>query len=87
MAYDVVLTSRAKRELDRMPREVFLRIDPVLRALQVNPRPYGVQKLEEDLHRIRIGDWRILFLIHDQARRVIVIRITRRSEKTYKHLS
>ena len=87
MAYDIVLLPRAKRELDRTPREVFHRIDAAIRALRETPRPFGIQKLEDDLHRIRIGDWRILFDILDSAQRIVIYRIVRRSETTYKHFS
>lgn len=47
----------------------------------------GVQKLEGPLHRIRVRDWRIIYGIHDPERRVVILRITRRSEKTYRNLS
>lgn len=87
MAYDVVLLPRAKRELDRVPREVFRRLDAAIRALREAPRPFGVQKLEGDLHRIRVGDWRVLFDVLDYERRVVIYRVARRSEKTYKRLS
>ena len=84
MSCEVVLLPRSRRELDRVPREAFLRIDEAIRLLKDNPRPFGVQKLEDDLHRIRIGDWRVLFLIHDKEHRVVIAGVRRRSEKTYK---
>ena len=37
--------------------------------------------------RIRVGDWRIVYGVSDRERRVIVVRIARRSEKTYRNLS
>jgi len=46
----------------------------------------GVQKLEGELHRIRVGDWRVIFAVKDSSRQVVVLRVTRRSEKTYKRL-
>jgi mRNA-degrading endonuclease RelE of RelBE toxin-antitoxin system len=87
VACDIVLLPRAKRELDRVPRNVFHRIDAAISALRHTPRPFGIQTLEGDLHRIRIGDWRILFDILDPERRLVIYRVIRRSEKTYKHLS
>ena len=86
MAYELVLTPRSKRELERAPRDVFHRIDAAIRSLPHQPRPFGVEKLEDDLHRIRVGDWRILYLLRDQDRRVVITRVVRRSEKTYTHL-
>jgi mRNA interferase RelE/StbE len=86
VAYDVGLLPRAKRELDHAPREVFRRLDEAIRALRETPRPLGIQKLEGDLHRIRVGDWRVLFDILDQEQRIVIYRVVRRSEKTYKRL-
>ena len=85
--YDVVLLPRAQRELDRVPHEAFVRIDAAIRGLAENPRPFGVQKLQGELHRIRLGDWRVIYAILDKDDRVVILRIARRSEKTYTYLS
>ena len=86
MAYEVVLHPTAARELDRVPHEIFRRIDAAVWSLREQPRPIGVRKLQGELHRIRIGDWRIIYAILDRERRIIIVRVTRRSEKTYKGL-
>ncbi len=39
---------------------------------------------EPDLERIRVGNWRVLYGIEDQEKAVTVLRVLRRSEKTYK---
>ncbi len=53
-----------------------------LRALEENPRPPGVKKLRgrENEWRIRVGDYRIVYEIHDRILLVIVIRIRHRSK-------
>lgn len=84
--YEVTLQPRAERELDKVPRNVFLKIDAVIWALRENPRPFGVKKLEGDIHRIRVGDWRIIYAILDQEGRVLILRVVRRTERTYKGL-
>ena len=85
-AYELLLHPRAKQELNRVPRDIFLKIDTVLWGLRENPRPFGVKKLEGDLHRIRVRDWRIIYAIFDQEHRVVVLRVVRRTERTYKGL-
>ena len=84
--YEVVLQARALRELDKVPREVFSRIDVAIWALEKDPRPFGVKKLEGDIHRIRVGDWRIIYAIFERERRVVILHVVRRSERTYKDL-
>jgi mRNA interferase RelE/StbE len=75
-----------KRELDRIPQPFFAKIDRAIQGLHKNPRPFGVKKLEENLHRIRIGDWRVIYAIFDPELKVVILRIARRTEKTYKGL-
>lgn len=86
VSYEVRLHPTAERELDKVPHNLFPKIDASIRALRENPRPFGVKKLEEDLHRIRIGDWRVIYAILDKEKRVVILHVARRSEKTYKGL-
>jgi mRNA interferase RelE/StbE len=53
--------------------------------LAVEPRPTGSQKLKGDPgYRIRIGDWRVIYMIEDRPDcRVLVVRVKRRNERTY----
>ncbi len=84
--YAIVLHPHAKRELDKIPSQIFPKIDSEIWKLRHNPRPHGVKKLEDDLHRIRVGEWRVIFAIFDQEKRVVIFRVVRRSERTYKGL-
>ncbi len=86
MSYEVILHPRAKRELDRVPRELFQRLDGAIWSLREQPRPIGVKKLGDDLYRVRIGNWRVIYAIFDRDRRVVVLRVAKRSEQTYKGL-
>ena len=86
MTYEVLLQRRAQGELDGVPHDAFQAIDHAIRALGANPRPVGVKKLDGNLHRIRLGAWRVIYAVYDRERRVIVLRVARRSEHTYKRL-
>jgi mRNA-degrading endonuclease RelE of RelBE toxin-antitoxin system len=54
-----------------------------LDALQEEPRPVGVEKLAgaENLYRVRVGDWRIVYAIRDRELVVIVIARIKRDPK------
>ena len=80
--YKVVITSRAERELKRLDRSTKNRILPVALALTDNPRPHGCLKVkaEENLWRIRVGDWRIGYEIDDGTRVVRIVTIGHRRE-------
>jgi mRNA interferase RelE/StbE len=81
MAYTVRLKPRAERDLDRLPIGVARRIWQKLLALENDPRPPAVSKLEgSDGYRIRVGDYRVVYLIDDRARVVEVVRVAHRRE-------
>lgn len=78
MTYDVRLESGAEHDLSHIPRDVMGRIDSKLIALGNNPRPRGVVKLqgrEGAGWRIRVGEYRILYTVDDDAHIVSVYRI------------
>jgi mRNA interferase RelE/StbE len=81
--YQVKLTTRARRELDKIGREEAEHIADALQSLGMNPRPVGVRKLRGPIHRLRMGNWRIIYAVFDKDRLVLVGRIVRRSEDTY----
>ncbi len=86
MPYGVTISARATRDLDRINGADLTRLKTGICALISNPRPMGVKKLTGILHRIRIGDWRILYAIQDKKKVVTILRVLRRSERTYKNL-
>lgn len=56
-------------------------------ALEENPRPLRVIKLAgAGLWRLRVGRYRVIYAIDDEAQVVAVVRVARRKEDTYKGL-
>ncbi len=86
MSYEVLLHRAAQKELGRLPEALVKVLDPVIANLSSDPRPIGAKKLQESLHRIRIGSWRIIYAIFDKEKRIVILRVTKRSERTYKGL-
>lgn len=58
------------------------RIFPKIAELAINPRPVGCTKLvgEDQLWRIRIGDYRVIYSIEDAQQTVDVMVIRHRSK-------
>ena len=84
--YRVELAPAAQRDLGRLPQELRARLAMPIKALAENPRPPRVRKLrgEERTWRIRIGPYRIVYDIHDDQALVVILKVVRRSETTYK---
>ena len=82
--YEILLRRRAEKQLDRVPYVDHPRIVKAMLSLGDNPRPPGCRKLVENIYRIRVGDYRVIYKIDDERKEVVVGKIARRREDTYK---
>lgn len=83
--YEVRLrSSRVARQLAALPREDQKRVLDDLKSLAQEPRPHGSVKLGDNIYRIRVGDFRVFYLVNDEHQRVEVGAILRRQETTYR---
>ena len=82
MPYQVEIASAAQREFKRLPPEVVRKVDAAMLELEQNPRPHGCTKLEgsEDEYRVRVGDYRILYVINDKAKLVTIAHVRHRRD-------
>ncbi len=82
MRYTVTLERQPQRALDSASGDLLRRLLATLHALADNPRPNGVKILkgQRGHWRVRVGDWRIIYMIQDQALIVLVLRIAHRRE-------
>ena len=80
--YQVEVGDRARREIKDLPRDEIRRIIDAIDDLSRDPRPPGASKLHgvKDGWRIRKGDYRILYTIHDAEKLVRIYRVGNRRE-------
>jgi mRNA interferase RelE/StbE len=78
----VILERQAEKALRRLPREVLIRVDQLLLGLADDPRPAGCKKLKgyESLHRIRVGDWRMVYAVEEDRLIVLGVEIDPRGQ-------
>jgi mRNA interferase RelE/StbE len=81
-AYTIVLTAAARRDLKSLPRAIVRRVDAKLLGLGRNSRPPDAKKLRDrdNLLRVRVGDYWILYRVEDERLLVLVVRIGHRRE-------
>lgn len=82
MSYRVELAPGVLKDLKKLELDVRKRIGKKLRDLEKDPRPSGCEKLSgaENVWRVRVGDYRILYEIHDQKLLVYVLGAGDRKE-------
>lgn len=80
--YRIQFAPSARKQFERLPRAIQRRITGRIDDLASNPRPHGSIKLEgeDDLYRIRVGRYRVLYSIHDDELIVIVVRVGHRRD-------
>ena len=79
--YEVRLKASAEKELDRLPAQVTKRVIKALLSLESQPRRRGCKKLQgTDACRLRVGDYRVLYLIDDKAQAVEVVTVAHRKD-------
>ena len=79
MSYALTIKPTAQRQIRQLDLPMVRRI---IRKLQQDPWPPGVRKLQgvPGGYRLRVGKWRILYTIDDQAKEIHVYQIKHRSK-------
>lgn len=82
--YEVVFKKSAFKELQSLPQRVQQKVLDAVRLLSLNPYTelLQIKKMRgaESLYRVRIQDYRMIYLIENQAIKVTVIKIGHRKE-------
>lgn len=78
--WKVIIHRKAEKILKRLDGDILKRIRKAIGGLQTDPRPGGHKKLTgyENLYRLRVGDWRIIYAIEDDKLIVLVLEISPR---------
>ncbi len=83
MSFEVLVTARTQRDLDRLPPKVLLAaVEFLFGDLAQSPSRVGkpLQRRLAAWHGARRGPYRVLYRIDEAADRVFVLRIAHRSE-------
>ncbi|OGO30712.1 MAG: hypothetical protein A2Z29_00610 [Chloroflexi bacterium RBG_16_56_11] len=79
--YEIELRRNAIKALDKIPKTARSRIASSLLRLSENPRPGGVEKVRgTELWRVRQGDYRLVYHINDENKKITVVRIGHRRD-------
>jgi len=81
-SYQIELKTSALKELEKLPRQVIPRAIAAIKRLAENPFPLGVKKLAgfERTYRVRVGDYRIMYEVHEDRLIIEIIRVKHRKD-------
>lgn len=82
VSYRVEIEAPAWDAMMRLGKRDQERVLVAIEALEVAPRPSGVKKLAgvENLYRVRVGDFRIIYTVNDGVLLVVIVGVGNRRE-------
>ena len=80
--YNIRFAQSARKELEHLEASVVSRVFPKIEALAQNPRLPGCRKLQgfENLWRIRVGSYRVIYQVLDDEQVIDIIAVRHRSQ-------
>ena len=81
-SYEIEITRTAEKQLKKLAREDQARVVAAIVALADEPRPRGSRKLAgyDDVFRIRVGSYRILYSVSGGRLVIIILKVGHRRE-------
>lgn len=81
MTYSVGVERRAQKQIARLETRIRNRVEAALVSLAEDPRPRGSRELQgREGRRVRVGDYRVVYVIDDAQKEVTVFRIGHRKD-------
>jgi mRNA interferase RelE/StbE len=80
MPYRINLSPRARRDLAKLPHPIRVQVRDRIDSLAVDPRPRGGKKLTgyTNRHRVKAGQYRIVYEIDDTVLLVSILTVAPR---------
>jgi mRNA interferase RelE/StbE len=87
MAYTIKFRPSVEKDLRTLPRKELIRIKSKIEALAEDLPGPAITKMKgnNSFHKIRVGDYRIIYEIHADILVILIVKIGHR-KNIYKHL-
>ena len=74
--------TQAQKEFLALENDLKERVAELMETLVQNPRPSGCKKMKgyKNRWRVRVGDYRIVYEVHDGELIILVVRVAHRRE-------
>jgi len=80
--YRIEVSATAERQIRKLPGDDRLRVLRAIKQLAGEPHPSGCRKLRgyEDVFRIRVGFYRIIYSVEGRRLLIIILKVGQRKE-------
>lgn len=82
MTYKIITPKAVQKQLDALPDQIYDRIAAKIQLLAEDPRPDGVVKIKgsDNEYRIRIGNYRVRYEVHDSELIILLLQCKHRKD-------
>lgn len=82
MSYTVIIKKTAQKQILRLPKNYLEKVKKTIFTLEDVPRPHGCIKLtgSENVYRLRIGSYRIVYSIEDKILTIYIFDVDDRKD-------
>ena len=81
-SFRIEVSATAEKQIRKLPREDQVRVLRAIRSLATEPTPPGVRKVRgyDDVFRIRVGTYRVLYRVEGRRLLIIILKLGHRRE-------
>jgi mRNA interferase RelE/StbE len=81
-SFRIEVSATAEKQIRKLPREDQIRVLRAIRPLATDPTPPGSRKVRgyDDVFRIRVGTYRVLYRVAGRLLQIIILKIGHRRE-------
>ena len=78
----IEVSRTAEKQIRKLPKSDQVRVLRAILGLTTAPRPRGCRKLRgyEDVYRIRVGTYRVLYSIEEKRVLIIILKVGKRKD-------
>ena len=76
--YEIIFSDSAKKQLNKLNKDVQKRIVSAIERIRIRPGAFVTRLVDEDIYRLRVGDYRVLLEIEKGELIILIIKIGHR---------
>lgn len=76
--YEILFHKNAQKQIDKLPKEIQIRILSVLERIKISPHSYVKRLVNTPYFRVRVGDYRIILDIQNEKLIIFIVELGHR---------
>ncbi len=78
MTYEIIFSAKALRQLQKLEKNIQIKIITVLERIRIRPEAYVTKLVGEPGYKLRVGDYRVIMDIDNKKLDILVLKVGHR---------